>query len=259
MPNLLAFEPVQILGFVIIFARISGMMVSAPILGDRNIPPQVKIALTFILALVFYPVLTAPKIPLNPDLFYIVRMMALEVGVGVLIGFSARIVLAGVSMAGEIVGFQMGLGFANIVDPVSQQNTSLIGQIQVTFALLLLVVMDGHHLFINAVAGSYTLIPPGGLELTRPLFDNLVRLGGGIFVLSLQIGAPLIVALMAANLAIGLMARSVPQLNVIVVGFPFTIGMGLILLTLSFPFFIEAVAALHNQLEGIVRMVLRNG
>lgn len=259
MPNLLAFEPVQIIGFVVIFARISGMMVSAPIFGDQNIPPQVKIALTFVMALVFYPVLTAPRLPVNPDLLLIVKLMALEVTVGVLIGFSARILLAGVSMAGEVVGFQMGLGIANVVDPVSQEQISLIGQLQIIFALLLLVAMDGHHLFIHAVADSYRLIPPGGFNLTRPLYEHLVQLGAGIFVLGLQIGAPLIVAMMAANFAIGLMARSVPQLNVIVVGFPFTIAMGLLLLTLSFPFFIEAVAALHNQLEGILNAGLRNG
>lgn len=259
MPNLLAFDPVQILGFIIIFARISGVMASAPIFGDQNIPIQIKTALTFIMALVFYPVLAAPQIPANPDLLYMIKLMALEVGVGLLIGFSARLLLAGVSMAGEVVGFQMGLGIANVVDPVSQNQVSLIGQLQIIFSLLLLVVMDGHHLFIQAIASSYQLIPPGGFELTEPLFKHLTDLSAGIFVLSLQIGAPLIVAMMAANLAIGLMARSVPQLNVIVVGFPFTIGMGLLVMVLSFPFFIEAVAALHNQLEAILRAGLRYG
>lgn len=259
MPNLLSFDPVQILGFLIIFARISGVVISAPILGDQNIPPQIKVAFTFVLSLVFYPVLAAPQVPVNPDLVYIVLITGKEVGVGLLIGFTARLLFAGITMAGEVTGFQMGLGVANIFDPTSEQQVSLVGQIQVIFAMFLFVVMDGHHLFIRSLVLSYRFIEPGALDLTEPLFRHIVRQGGAVFIVGLQIGAPLIAALIAANFSIGLMARSVPQMNVIVVGFPFTIALGLLLLALGFPFFIEAVSALHNQLESVLATGLRNG
>ena len=162
-------------------------------------------------------------------------------------------------MAGEVAGFQMGLSIANIFDPSSESQVSLIGQIQTVFALFLLVVMDGHHLLIQAVIASYAHIPPGELDLTRSLYDQMVKMGGAVFLTGLKIGAPLIVALMAANFSIGLMSRSVPQVNVIVVGFPFTIALGLMLLALGFPFFIEAVVALHNKLADTLLNLLRNG
>lgn len=259
MPNLLGFDSVQIIGFVIILARISGLMVAAPLLGDQNIPPQIKVALAFILSLIFYPVVAAPQVPTNPDVLDMARIMIIEVGIGALIGFTARMFLAGISMAGEVVGFQMGLSIANIFDPTSQTQVSLIGQIQTIFALFLFVAMDGHHILIKALVGSYDFVQPDALTLSRPLFDQIVAIAGGVFLTGLQIGAPLIVAMMAANFSIGLVARSVPQVNVIVVGFPFTIALGLLLLALGFPFFIEAVARMHNQLESVLYTLLSNG
>lgn len=259
MPNLLGFDPVQILGFVVIFARVTGLMLFAPLLGDRNIPMQVKIGMAFVLALIFYPVVTAPKISPNPDMLDMALLMTIEVSIGALIGFAARMMLAGVSMAGEVAGFQMGLSIANIFDPTSETQVSLVGQIQTIFALMLLVAMDGHHLLIQAVISSYELVPPGELNLTRSLYDQVVGIGGSVFLTGVKIGSPLIVALMAANFSIGLMARSVPQVNVIVVGFPFTIALGLMLMALGFPFFVEAVVTLHNQLAELLMTLLRNG
>lgn len=259
MPNLLAFDPAQYLGFIVIFARISGVMLSAPVLSDSNVPLQVRAGFTFILSLIFIPVVADPHVPANPQLLDILLLLTAEVGVGLLMGFTARLLFAGVVMAGEIIGYQMGLGIANVYDPTTGGQVPLIGQFKGTFTLLLFVVMDGHHLFIRALASSYRLIEPGGLELTQGLMDHFVGLAGHIFVVGLQIGAPLIVAMMAANFSIGLVARSVPQVNIFIVGFPFTIALGLLLLALSFPFFIEAVAAIHNTLEELLLTGLRNG
>lgn len=259
MPNLLAFDPAQFLGFIVIFARVSGVLLSAPVLGDPNIPIQIKVAFAFVLSLIFFPVLAAPQVGDNPDLLDIIVLLTAEVGVGVLIGFSARLLLAGVALAGEVIGFQMGLGIASVFDPSSEAQVSLIGQIKISFALLLFVVLDGHHILIRALIMSYRHIEPGKLELSRALLDHYMGLAGMIFLVGLQIGAPLIVAMMAANFSIGLIARSVPQVNVFVVGFPFTIALGLLLLMLAFPFFIEALAALHNQLGNILDSGLRRG
>ncbi len=103
MPNLLAFDPAQFLGFIVIFARVSGVLLSAPVLGDQNIPVQIKVAFAFVLSLIFYPVVAAPQVGDNPDLLDIIVLTTAELGVGVLIGFSARLLLAGVALAGEVI------------------------------------------------------------------------------------------------------------------------------------------------------------
>ena len=252
MPNLLSFEPAQFLGFVVILSRISGLIVAAPVLGDQNVPVQLKAGFAFILSLVFFPVVAAPRIGADPNLILIVLLVARELGVGLLIGFTARLLFTGVSMAGEVIGFQMGIGIANVFDPSSDTQVPLIGQIKLVFALLLFVILDGHHLLIRALVMSYRVVRPGELALNQTLFEHVSSLAGRIFVIGLQVGAPLIVAMMAANFSIGLIARSVPQVNVFVVGFPFTIALGLLLLALGFPFFVEAVTALNSHLEGLL-------
>jgi flagellar biosynthetic protein FliR len=252
MPNVLQFDPNLFLGFVVIFARMSGLMVAAPIFGEPTVPPQVKAGLALLISLVFYPIVPAPRIGQDPQLLQIVHLVVVEVAVGLLIGFTARLLLAGIELAGEVAGFQMGLGLVNAVDPTFQVQVSLIAQTMTLFATLILVMMDGHHLFIQALASSYTLVPAGSAALGDHAFQNFTTIGAQLFVIGLKVGAPLVVALLAANFAMGLMARSVPQMNVFVVGFPFTIGLGLLFLVLGFPFFVQSVAGILRQLEEIL-------
>jgi flagellar biosynthetic protein FliR len=151
----------------------------------------------------------------------------------------------------------MGLGIANVFDPSANAQTSLIGQIQVIFALFLFVILDGHHILIRAVAESYALVGPGAVMLRPEGLQFYSGLVGNIFLIGIQIGAPLIVALLAANFSMGLTARSVPQINIFVVGFPFTIWLGLMFLALSFPFFVEALMQLHERLAEVLMMGVR--
>jgi len=146
-----------------------------------------------------------------------------------------------------------------VFDPASDTQVPLIGQIELVFALLLFVVLDGHHMLIQALVMSYRIVGPGELQMSESLMHNYMALAAKIFVVGLQIGAPLIVAMMAANFSIGLIARSVPQVNVFVVGFPFTIALGILLLALGVPFFIETVHALVDQVQGLMLSGLSRG
>lgn len=257
MPNLFQFDPIQFLGFFVIFTRTMGLMIVAPILGDNNIPGQVKVAIAFLLSLVFFPVVTSYSFGPNPDIGRLAFVVLTEFGIGLLIGYTARLLFTGITLAGEVAGFQMGLSVANIFDPSSETQVSMIGQIQVVFALLIFVTLDGHHLLIESLVESYRLVPPGTVVLREEGMRLVVDQVGKIFLLGLKIGAPLIVALLAANFSMGLIARSVPQLNVIVVGFPFSIGLGLFFLFIGFPFFISATMVLHEGLGSILMALLK--
>ncbi|MBI3992578.1 MAG: flagellar biosynthetic protein FliR [Candidatus Lambdaproteobacteria bacterium] len=257
MPNLLEFEPIRILGFLVILARISGLIISAPVLGDDTIPLPVKGAFAFILSLLFFPLVAAPSLGPNPGLLSLTLTMLREVAVGLVLGFTARVVFVGIQLAGEVIGFQMGIGVANVFDPSSDEQIPLLGQMQSVLAMFLFVVADGHHLLIRAVAESYTLVPPGAMQLTQPGYHYAVLLFSTIFVIGIQVGAPLIVAMLAANFSIGLIARSVPQVNVFVVGFPFTILLGILFLAVSFPFFAQAVMTVNEQLAEMLMQALR--
>lgn len=253
MPNLLQFNPAQFLGFVIIFARVSGVMITAPVLNDANIPPQIKIAITLLLSLVLYPVVARPQVAANPDIIRLVILILGEVGVGVLIGFTAQLLFTGIGLGGEVIGFQMGLGIANVFDPATQSQVSQIGQIQTIFALMLFIGVDGHHMFIKALSESYGIVPAGNVAITQAGINHFMKAAGDLFIVGLRLGAPLIVALLAANFSIGLVARAVPQVNIFVVGFPFTIALGILLFVLALPFFLEGVTVMHKGLEDTIR------
>ncbi len=257
MPNLLLFDPSSFIGFIVIFTRVLGIMITAPILGDNNIPGQVKVAIAFVFSLIFYPVVSAPSFGADPDLGRMFLVGATEFGIGLVIGFTARLMFTGIALAGEVAGFQMGVSIANIFDPSSETQVSMIGQIQVVFALLLFVALDGHHLLIETLVESFRIVPPGMAVLREEGMRLLVDQVGNIFLLGLQVGAPLIVALLAANFSMGLIARSVPQMNVIVVGFPFSIGLGLLFLFIGFPFFIRTVVVLHEKLGAILMGLIK--
>ena len=257
MPNVLAFNAAQFLGLFLIIARISGVMITAPLLNDQTIPPTVKVGFTFLLSLVFFPVVARPVVPPNLNVIELTLLISSELAVGLTIGFTAQLLFAGITLAGEIIGFQMGVSMAHVFDPAFNTQTSLIAEINTVLALMIFVSLNGHHLFIEALARSYTIAGPGHVVLGKAMLTNLTTVSGRMFLVGLQIGAPLIVSLLAANLAMGLVARAVPQINIFVVGFPFTIGLGLILMAASLPFFTEALTALHGTIEEMINAGIR--
>jgi flagellar biosynthesis protein FliR len=257
MPNLLAFNAAQFLGLFLVLSRVSGVMITAPILNDQTIPPTVKIGFTLLLSLIFYPVVTRPIVPAGTGAIEMLLLIAGELAVGLTIGFTAQLMFAGIEMAGEIIGFQMGVSMAHVFDPAFNTQTSLIAEINTVLALMLFVTLNGHHIFIEALARSFAIAQPGHIVLGKAALANLTAVSGKLFVVGLQIGAPLIVSLLAANLALGLVARAVPQINIFVVGFPFTIGMGLILMAAAFPFFVEGIEALQGGLDAMVTAGVR--
>jgi flagellar biosynthetic protein FliR len=157
-----------------------------------------------------------------------------------------QILFAAVEFAGTVVGFQMGLSMANVFDPQSQAQISLIGQFERIFATLIFVAMDGHLVVVQAIVRSYDLLPPGGANFSDSLTQEMIRLSAGVFTLGFQLGAPLITALFLANLTMALLARSVPQIQIFIVGFPLTLLLGFMVLMFGVPFFAQA---LHRMFE----------
>ncbi len=258
MPNLLGFNPAQFLGLFLIIARMSGVMITAPVLNDQTIPPTVKVGFTFLISLLLFTVIPRPTLPPGINAIQLTLLLGGELAVGLLIGFTAQLLFAGVSLAGEIIGFQMGISMAHVFDPAFNTQTSLVSEIKTVLALMLFVAMNGHHLFIEALVKSYEIAGPAHVVLGKAALAHITAVSGKMFMIGLQVGAPLIVSLLAANLAMGLVARAVPQINIFVVGFPFTIALGLVLLAASFPFFVEAIGALQGNLQELLTAGLKS-
>ncbi len=248
MANLLSYDASQLLAFILVLVRVSGIISTAPVFGSSNIPPQIKVVLSLMLALILYPFI--PLITVYPDRpDHYIMLIASEMLIGLVLGIIARFLFGAVEFAGTVIGFQMGLGMANVFDPQSQEQISLVGRFENTTATLIFLAMDGHLIVLQASVSSYSVLPPGGASISRPLVENVMEPSACVFVIGLQIGAPLIVALFLANAVVGLLARSVPQIQVFVVGFPLTLMLGFLFLFFGMPFFAQAVHQMFEKLD----------
>lgn len=244
-----------ILAFVLVLSRLSGLFLAAPVFSQSRIPAMIKASLVLMLTLVLMP-LAGPVRGPDPDLGTLVLWLGREIMVGAIIGLGATFLLAAVGTAGQMVGFQMGLTYAGAVDPQFNTQMSPVAEMQSLMALMLFLLVEGHHQLLRALTLSFRLIPPGTFELTEGRLHHLVAASGGLFVIALQIAAPVFVLLLLTDVAMGLMTRFIPQMNIFVVGAPLKIGVGLAMLALTAPLVGGLLTTLFTNLdERLLRLV----
>lgn len=221
--------------FIFPFTRILALVSSAPILGNKQVPVRIKIGLSMLLALVMAPVLPAqPNIELASAMGFIVLIQQMLAGLA--IGFSMRLVFTAIEMAGDIAGMQMGLGFASFYDPINASNMPVIAQFLGIITALIFLAIDGHLYVLAILADSFQVFPISVTTPSAAALHTLAAWGGSIFTYALQLSMPLIAALMITNLALGILTRSAPQLNLFAIGFPITLAVGFATLALTLPY-----------------------
>lgn len=235
-----------IAAFVWPFLRVLGLMLAEPLLSNRNVPTTARVGLAIFVTLVVTPLLPAmPQVdPASAAGLFIAAQQLL---IGLAMGFVVRIALTAAEMAGQLAGLQMGLGFAVFFDPQSSAQTAVVGQFMGLFALLLFLSINGHALVIAALAESFQVLPVSAEPLGPLGFRVLAEFGGVIFGTGLLISLPVIAALLVANVAVGIMTRAAPQLNLFAVGFPITLATGFVALYLSVPFIGPGLIELFEQ------------
>lgn len=244
--------------FILVLIRIAAMMMMVPAFGDAAVPATVKWGLTILLTFILFPIVKA-GIPLTRDLGLVSLVLGIagEMLIGIIIGFAARFVFAGIQLAGEMIGFQMGFSVASVIDPNSNDQVSIIAEFQYLLALLLFMTVNAHHLFISAIADSYQVIPPLSVHFSGSLLQALVNLSHNLFVIAVKISAPVAAVLLFTNVAMGLVSRTVPQMNVFIVSFPLQIAAGLMFLGLSAPVFVKVTEHLFAGLSNETRMLMK--
>ena len=239
--------------FVLVLGRVAGLLVFAPLLGSRNLSPRVRAAVALALAAVLTPALPVGRAVMILDASRpaaLLLSLGLEVALGIVIGLVAEFIFAAVSLAGQLAGMEMGLGMAGLIDPQTQDRVTAIAQWQALLAMLIFLSVDGHHLLIRALAESFRTIPPGGAGVGRENVMALMALAGELFVISLKIAAPVLVLILLVNGAMGALAKLIPQLNVMVVGFPINVAAGFFILTASQPFTVRILEQSFGRLAG---------
>ena len=224
--------------YALMLVRVGMLFSVAPILGNARIPVQVKAAITLVITLLLYLAYEggegAHAAPGN--VFELLGAVLGEAFAGLIIGYTAFLLFSGVEMAGEIVDIQVGFGLVNVIDPAGGSQVSILGQFYYIVAMMFFLAVDGHHALLKAMGDSFKLMPPGSVVWFKqpghagPLLANFFT---RLFGIALQVAAPSIAVLFLTNLSMGLLARTLPQMNVFIVGMPMNIVVGLLVTLLS--------------------------
>lgn len=228
------------------FIRVLAVFTSAPVFSSRVFPLRARIALAFFVALASQASMPdAPIIGFNDP--RALGVLVQQVGVGLSIGFAVRVVFAAVELAGEVVGFQMGLNFASFFDPSMNSQSSAVARFFSQMASLLFVVMNGHLMVLMAVNKSFVAFPIDQNFLQALGQMQLYKLGTDLFASALWIALPMVGLLMFSNLALGFISRVAPQMNIFAVGFPITLTVGLIGIAFTLPMLDQPFMALMTR------------
>lgn len=231
----------SILNHGLAFLRVGGVVFGLPVLGDQPVPVPARVILSAaITASIAHMIPSAPVLPAGADALILGAVVIKELLLGISIGYLARVTFDGMLMAASMVGYQMGFGTASLFVQDAGQQMDTFTSFHRVIMMTIFLMLNLHHLFIDAIMTTFTVLPLGKLSLSlAPLAQNVLDASSMIFKVALQLGAPVLIALMFTQAALGLVARAVPQLNVFVISFPLSFAIGLVVYVATLPFFPE--------------------
>jgi flagellar biosynthetic protein FliR len=218
---------IDLYNWLMVFLRISAFLLVLPFFSTTNFPPTMRIALSALGAFLLAPMLP-PFHMNNLPLFSLFGVMCQEVFVGLLLGFISRMVFFAVDLAGNIVASELGMNMGAILDPVSGMSSQVPGTILFFLATIVMLTLDLHHWVLVGFERTYTVLPIGGAHLNAGLFDILISQTGNIFVVGVEIAAPVLAVSFVINVVFSVLSRAVPQMNVFMLSFSFRVAGGLI-------------------------------
>lgn len=253
--DLYGFTISRIVTFLLVLARVGGIFTVAPIFGNANVAPMVRVAIAACLAFVFLPM--ANYNAANLDILAFVLVVGKEVLIGLIMGFLASLMFSAIQMAGSFIDLQIGFGFASIVDPMTKQQNAVIGQLYNLAATLLFLAINGHHMMLRGLADSFTVMPLGAMNMTAQASADMIGLFSVIFISALKISAPIVGAIFLTDVSLGILSRTVPQLNVFIVGLPAKLAVGLMVIIIVLPVAFGVMTGLFSGLHSDLMTILK--
>lgn len=230
-------SPKNIVGFIMVVTRLTGMMVSAPLFSTYPIPPQVKAWLVALIAFIMYPLVSANSNFVVPTSMPEMTLFLLkEFGVGFLIGFLANFIFVGIQMSGQLLSQQIGLAMGSMLDPATQTSVPIVSELYLILTTMIFLGLDAHQWLFAAVYQSFIKIPPGLDMLFTPIIvQQVLHLSSQMFVISLEVVLPIFCVLFVLEVLLGVLAKMIPQMNIFMVAIPLKIyvGFGLMIMFLT--------------------------
>jgi flagellar biosynthesis protein FliR len=226
--------------WLMVMFRLSGIFILAPMLGSSTIPRMVKVMLVFSLTFCVYPMLLTPGRPSavslgviidhGLNLWTLLPYVAMELMVGLIVGYCASLPLIGMQLGGDVIDKQIGIGFANIVNPESGEQSGVMANTLFMMGLAIFAIMGGHRVMFRILVGSFDHVPLGGFSNFQGLYTMVIGMLQIAFETGFRIAAPLLCLIFLQTVTMGFIARTVPQLNIMSVGFTIRILNGTFLL-----------------------------
>jgi flagellar biosynthetic protein FliR len=245
--DIVQFSTQKFIAYTLILFRVGGIMIFAPVFGSGMVPGQTKAALAMVVALMLVPVIdySAPEPLTLPNMVY---TAATESIVGLLIGYAASLLFVAVQLGGMQIGQQMGTEIGSVFNPFLEVQSSVVGEFYFLFSTLVFLGINGHHILLAALVESFRTVPIGSAALSLGALDMLIKLFGYLFAIAFAISAPVVIALFLVTVAMGFVARTVPQMNILIVGFPVRVVVGLAVMIFTLP----AIGYFLARVTGVV-------
>ena len=248
----------QVACFLLVLTRTSGIFFISPFLGSMNVSYKLRACAAIGLATILFPVVVkmyAVEVPENLLMF--AATVIKEMFIGWLIGLVGYITLTAVNMAGKIMDMQVGFAVVQMMDPTTQQQSGMIGTFLYNLTIIYFVITNGHHVIISALAESFRIIPLDSMIWNTSLPQLMIDLTAGIFMNGMKIAMPVTFAILLTNVGMGILARTMPQMNIFVVGIPLQLTIGTSMISMVLPFYILFLDVIFNEMYANISIALK--
>jgi len=243
------FSTAEIIRFAVVLTRISGIMLLAPFFSNQLFPIPIRVVFTLMSAFVLAPSLPLKQIPVELDLSNVVTLLVGEIFIGLILGFAAMCVMAGLQFAGQIISFQLGFAVINAIDPQSGVESPVFSLLYNYLGLLFFLLINGHHWFLQAINDSFSFLSIGGIQIHMPLAEQIVRLSAQILSIGIRIAGPIIAVTVITDILMGVISRTAPQINILIVGMPLKLLVGFTCMSFSFYFLPRYLGNVYSALS----------
>ena len=248
----------QIAGFLLVLTRTSGIFFVSPFLGSQNIPSQIRAATAIAMAILIFPVLMDEMVVEAPATTLMFAALVIqELFVGWLIGFVGYVILSAINMAGKIMDMQVGFTIAQVMDPTSNEQSPLIGSFLYNLTIIYFLAVNGHHMIVAALVESFRTVPFNMVTWHSAMADFIGDITNGIFLVGMKIAMPVTFSILMTNVGMGILARTMPQMNIFVVGIPMHLMIGTAMLGLLMPFYVLFLDVMFDDMYSSISAAIR--
>jgi len=234
---------------LLIFVRMTGLFVLSPVFGRQNMPAIFKIGFAFFLTIIFANTVDSFSLDYQNSLVLYMVYVAKELAIGIIMGYVTYVIVSGIYLAGQLIDMQIGFSFANVVDPITNIQVPLTSNFYYTYFILVFLLVNGHHMIIRALFYSFEALPIEKMTFSASVIPELTSLLADMFGIALQIAAPVICAIFIVDVVLGILSKTMPEMNVFMLGMPIKIIIGLFIMIITISGAVSIAEGLTSVME----------